>query len=181
MTQTPATPAPAPRRAQPSDAESLAQLGRETFTQTFGHLYPAEDLAAFLADAHTPGRYLGWMADSVHAVWVIEHGGALAGYALTGPCHLPHPEVTAGCGELYRLYVRGDAQGQGLGARLLDVALGGLARPGRRLWLGVWAENHRAQAIYASRGFKKVGAYEFPVGRTRDREFIFSDQVHATA
>jgi RimJ/RimL family protein N-acetyltransferase len=89
------------------------------------------------------------------------------------PCHLDHPDVTAGCGELWRYYIRREHQGQGLGAPLLAAALDWLEAPGRRVWLGVWSENHGAQRLYARHGFAKVGEYEFVVGGTRDREFIY--------
>ena len=71
-----------------------------------------------------------------------------------------------------RLYVRAGEDGSVLGRRLLAEALAWLERPGRRLWIGVWAENHGAQRLYARHGFAKAGEYQFPVGRVRDREFI---------
>ena len=40
------------RRATPDDTGTLAKLAAATFTETFGHLYPAEDLAFFLEDAY---------------------------------------------------------------------------------------------------------------------------------
>ena len=42
----------------------------------------------------------------------------------------------------------------------------------RRVWLGVWSGNVRAQQLYASRGFTKVGEYRFRVGETLDHEHI---------
>ena len=42
------------RRAGARDAAALSAIGRETFDLTFGHLYPPEDLAAFLEDSHSP-------------------------------------------------------------------------------------------------------------------------------
>ena len=44
------------RRATVDDAAVLSDLASRTFTETFGHLYPAEDLAAFLADAYEVGK-----------------------------------------------------------------------------------------------------------------------------
>ena len=164
---------PAPRRATPGDAQTLSALGRLTFTETFGHLYPPEHLASFLDGAHTPERYADWTADRAYALWVAELDGETIGYAMAGPCHLPHPEVTEACGELWRIYVRRDRQGLGLGATLLATSLQWLETPGRRLWLGVWSENFGAQRLYARHGFAKVGEYDFLVGETRDREFIF--------
>lgn len=160
------------RRADPSDSQDLAQLGRATFVDTFGHLYPQADLQTFLERNHRPERYEAWIDDPTYAVWIAEQAGRPVAYALAGPCALPHPEVTSGCGELKRIYLAKAAQGLGLGARLLDTVLDELARPGRRLWLGVWSGNLRAQRLYASRGFINVGEYLFPVGQTLDREFI---------
>ena len=158
------------RRAEPRDLETLVRLGRDTFAETFGHLYRPEDLAAFLDEAHDPEVYAWAISDERHAVWIAEAGGAAAGYALAGPCTLPHPEATPQDGELKRLYVLGRAQGGGLGQALLAESLAWLGSG--RLWVGVWSENHGAQRLYARLGFQRVGEYEFPVGEARDLEFI---------
>lgn len=162
------------RRAGVPDAERLAKLGAETFADTFAHLYPPQDLAAFLAEAHTPELYADWAVDPAYGLWIAERDLTPVGYALAGPCHLPHPEVTPDCGELWRIYVSRDARGSGVGGQLMRTALDWLAAPGRRLWLGVWSRNDGAQRLYARHGFEKVGEYEFPVGATRDHEFIMS-------
>ncbi|HEX4198142.1 MAG TPA: GNAT family N-acetyltransferase [Caulobacteraceae bacterium] len=162
------------RRAGARDAEALAAVSAETFAETFGHLYPPEDLAVYLAEAHDAGLYARWARDPRFGLWVAERDGSAVGYALAGPCHLPHAEVTPACGELWRLYLRPDAQGCGLGGRLLTLALDWLQAPGRRLWIGVWSENFGAQRLYARYGFAKVGEYEFSVGASRDREFILA-------
>jgi ribosomal protein S18 acetylase RimI-like enzyme len=161
------------RRAEPADVEALVAIGRATFNETFAHLYPPEDLAAFLAEAHGLARARADLADPGKAVWLVEADGAVVGYAVAGPCHLPHPEVTPACGELERIYLAASHQGGGAGARLLAEALVWLEKDGpRRLWIGVWSENHGAQRLYARHGFAKVGTYEFVVGQTRDHEFI---------
>jgi diamine N-acetyltransferase len=166
-------PPPMIRRAGPADAEALAAIGRATFAETFAHLYPPEDLAVFLADAHSLERARADLADPAKAVWLAEVGGEVVGYALAGPCHLQHPEVTSACGELERIYIARTHQGGGAGGRLLAEALAWLEKDGpRRLWIGVWSENYGAQRLYARHGFEKVGTYEFVVGQTRDHEFI---------
>ncbi len=161
------------RRAGSADAAALAEVGARTFTETFGHLYPPQDLAAFLAEGHTVEAAARVLADPQQAVWLALAGDAVVGYAHAGPSSIPNP-VAAGCAELKRLYLIKGWQSGGLGRRLMETALAWLEqRPEPDICIGVWSENHGAQRFYARFGFEKVGEYEFPVGSTRDQEFIF--------
>ena len=161
------------RRATPADADAMSRISRRTFTDTFGHLYPDEDLQAFLTESHAPDVCVRILADDAYAIWLLEDGADVVGYAMAGPCGLPHPDVAPGDGELKRLYVLDSVQNSGWGGRLFQVALDWLERDGpRTLWISVWSENLGAQRFYARHGFEKVGEYEFPVGRVRDREFM---------
>ncbi|GGJ99817.1 GNAT family N-acetyltransferase [Luteimonas terricola] len=164
---------PTIRRATPADAGLLSRLAARTFTETFGHLYPPEDLQAFLDEAYAEDRQRVILSHPDYAVWLLEDDGRAVGHAAAGPCGLPHPEVAPGDGELKRLYLMASHQSGGWGGRLFDTAVAWLERAGpRTLWIGVWSENLGAQRFYARRGFEAVGEYVFPVGRARDREFI---------
>ena len=170
------------RRATPDDATTLSSLATRTFTETFGHLYPAQDLEFFLRDAYAPEKQAVILAHPDYAVWLLEEDGVAVGHAAAGPCGLPHDEVAPGDGELKRLYVRAGIQGGGVGRALMDAAMAWLLRDGpRQLWLSVWSENLGAQRFYARRGFEQVGTYAFPVGRVRDREFILRRPAQAGA
>ena len=165
--------APTIRRATVDDADTVSSLGARTFTDTFAHLYPPEDLETFLAHAYGLERTRNDLAHPDKAVWLLEEDGEAIGYALAGPCELPHEEVAPGDGELKRIYVLKSRQGGGRGSLLLNTALDWLERDGpRRLWIGVWSENFGAQKLYGRMGFEKVGEYFFKVGQTNDREFI---------
>jgi ribosomal protein S18 acetylase RimI-like enzyme len=162
------------RRAGLDDAPALATLGARTFIESFGQLYSAEDLQAFLEESHTVAAYERLLAEPRYALWLAEADGRAIGYAMAGPCGLPHAEVAPGDGELKRLYLLASAQGGGIGAGLFGQALEWLERDGpRTLWISVWSENYGAQRFYARYGFEHVGEYAFIVGQQRDREFIF--------
>ena len=164
---------PTIRRAGPDDAEALAAVGRATFIETFAQLYPPEDLATFLAEAHSVERARADLANPDKAAWLVEVSGAAVGYALACPAKLPNQAVSAEDGELDRIYILKTHQGGGLGSRLLAETLAWLEKDGpRTLWIGVWSENYGAQGLYARHGFKVVGAYKFVVGKTQDHEFI---------
>lgn len=160
-------------RAKPDDAAEIADLGRLTFAEAFGHLYPPSDLAAFSDAKYQPGVFRAFIEDHAQVVFKAVRDNAIVGYAHAGPCNLPHADVTPFCGEVKRLYVRRSAQGLGIGNLLLDAALAWLERPGRTLWIGVWSQNFGAQKLYAGRGFTHAGAYKFVVGATEDDELIF--------
>lgn len=159
----------------PDHIPALAALATGTFTDTFGHLYPAEDLAVFLEKSYNHASLLTETQDT-HQFWRMAWQDEKAvGYLQCGPVGLPHAEADpARHGELKRLYVDAATQGRGLGKALMAVALDHLAEiyGNAPQWIGVWSENHRAQALYGAYGFVRVGAYEFPVGHVRDLEFI---------
>ena len=166
-------PQPTTRRAGSADAEVLARIGAETFTETFAHLYPPDDLRNFLADAYGLERTRADLADPARASWLVELDGEAIGYATAGPCALPHAEVTPGCGELKRFYFYKAWQNAGLGRGLFDEVTAWLQKDGpRTIWIGVWSENHGAQRFYQRQGYRKVGEYGFRVGSVVDREFI---------
>ncbi len=162
------------RRATVADAHAVAALATETFVETFGHLYDREDLATFIREEQTPANYRHVLHDPAVAIWLASDGQAgLAGFITAGPCKLPVPNRPAAAGEIRQLYLRGSAQGHGLGSRLLSLGLGWLLdRAFSPLYIGVWSGNHGAQRLYARHGFRKIGEYDFPVGQHLDREFI---------
>lgn len=162
------------RRAGVEDAAALALITERTFTETFGHLYPPEDLAAYVSGTCTPENCRKLLADPKVGAWLIgADGAAPVGYVTAGGCKLPIENREPNAGEIRQLYVLASHQNQRLGAKLLDVALGWLAEQNfSPLYIGVWSLNHGAQRFYGRYGFKKVGEYGFPVGKTVDHEFI---------
>jgi ribosomal protein S18 acetylase RimI-like enzyme len=161
------------RRATERDAGALARLAEVTFTETFGHLYPPEDLMTYVASTYTEKASLETLRDPRMAYWLAGAEGEPAlGFALAGYCKLPVPDLEPAAGELRQLYVRAAFQKQRLGTLLTDAALEWLEARYSPLYVGVWSENHGAQRFYGRYGFVKVGEYGFPVGKTIDREFI---------
>jgi ribosomal protein S18 acetylase RimI-like enzyme len=162
------------RRATPDDARALAALGATTFTATFGHLYPPDDLQAFLAQAHSLDAWARVLADPERAVWAAALGDSTPiGFIAVGPCKLPVENREPTAGEIHQLYVLSQHHNLRLGSRLMDVGLEWLAAQRRApLYIGVWSQNFGAQRFYGRYGFEKVGEYGFAVGRTVDREFI---------
>ena len=60
------------RPAGPTDAEALSKLATDSFVAAFGRLYRTEDLAAFLAEYRTPGKFLAHLGDPPSLIQVAE-------------------------------------------------------------------------------------------------------------
>lgn len=164
---------------EPHHIPALSALAMETFSETFGHLYPPEDLNAFLQKSYGPEQVAIEVADTAQFWRIVYDGDTAVAYLHCGPVGLPHPDADPKqAGELKRLYVHSSQQGKGLGKTLLTLAMDWLTSTygDAPQWIGVWSENLKAQALYQSHGFERVGAYQFPVGRVLDDEFILRRQ-----
>lgn len=161
------------RLAKPADAELLAAFAARLFVDTFGHLYPPEDLQSYLVKTYGPRVQHDELSDASIKCWLALIGERIVGYAMAGPCEL------AGCEdardlELYRLYVDRDVQGKAVAHALMDkVLMWARLAAANALWLSVWENNERAQRFYRRYGFVHVGEHKFMVGRVADRDFIW--------
>lgn len=163
------------RPATSADAPALAKLGAETFVAAFGHLYRPEDLAAFLAEVHNPEAVGAEIAGDECTHRLVEADGTLVAF-----CKLRHPTKFGAYTdardpiELGQLYALPTHTGSGIGAQLMDWALG-TARAGGHdaVLLSVYAENFGAQRFYQRHGFAKIADITFKVGNHIDPEFLY--------
>lgn len=168
------------RSAMLEDVPALARLGRDSFTDAFGDLYRPEDLAAFLTEVHDEDAVAGEIAagECRHAL-AVDDDGTLLGY-----CKLRYPSKLAADStardplELGQLYCASTATGRGVGAKLMDWALGEAAAGGHdAMLLSVYSGNTGAQRFYSRYGFTKIADIHFRVGEQLDDEFLFEKRL----
>ena len=159
------------RDARPEDASTLADLFARSFTDTFGHLYAPEDLAAFLGGFSEAG-WRAELADPLFAFRLAEEEGRAAGYLKLGPTSLPH--VAPGPAiEIRQFYLLSPWQGRGVAGALMDWALvEARARGAEAMYLSVFIDNHRARRFYERYGFTYLGPYAFMVGNHPDEDQV---------
>jgi GNAT superfamily N-acetyltransferase len=160
------------RRATADDAPAVRDLFCRSFTATFGHLYPPQELADWLAGCSLE-RFMQECGGADHACMLgIATDGRLLGYCTLGPQDLP---VTSDrpWWVLRQLYLEEEAKGTGLAHALLAWAIAeARARGFSDLCLTVWIDNHRARRFYERHGFEEIGRYAFRVGSTVDDDRI---------
>jgi ribosomal protein S18 acetylase RimI-like enzyme len=159
------------RNAAVEDAPLIQRLFRDSFVDTFGHLYSHHDLDAFL------GKFTlqAWQAELTNpqfAIRIAEEAGEAAGFAKMGPLSVPF-DTDARALELRQLYLLPPWKGRGIAAALMDWVLAEMGRRGaEEAVLSVYADNHRARRFYERYGFELVGSYHFMVGDQADDERI---------
>jgi len=160
-----------------ADLDALVTLSRRAFTDAFGHLYSAEDLAAFLDTYRAPSKFAAAIADPDSMIFLADQGEEIVGYCTVqfgkGFADRPEPRPTNPC-MLGQLYCSREATGKGIGAALLERAIdASRARGCDAMQLSVYSENFGAQRFYQRYGFEHVADIDFWVGNQRDDEFLY--------
>jgi ribosomal protein S18 acetylase RimI-like enzyme len=174
------------RIARTEEAPLLAQLGAQTFSETFGKDNTPQDLAEYLRRNFLPELQSTELAQPGSVFLILEMDGAPAGYArlrdlATDPClaesknfNRLHPM------ELVRIYLLQAWTGHRLGDVLMQACLEHARAQGVEvLWLGVWERNERAIAFYKRWGFEKVGTHNFQLGQDLQTDYVLARRLSA--
>ena len=166
------------RYATSADNALLAELGAQTFHETFAATNTSEDMAAYLAASFSPAKQAAELADPASTFLIAENNAEAIGYA-----RLKDGQPAAGVTgahpiELVRFYARREWLGQGVSARLMQACLDEAAQQDRdTIWLDVWEQNVRARAFYRKWGFVEVGTQIFQLGSDLRHDLILQRSV----
>ena len=171
-------PAPNVRHASIEDAKLLAELGAQTFAETFAKDNSPEDMAAYLADSFSVERLTAELNEPSSVFFVAETDGGAAGYAKIQAGEAPDGVEGQRPVELVRLYVSQAWLGRGVGQALMQRCLDAAREMGfQTIWLGVWERNGRAQAFYRKWDFHEVGEHIFQLGSDPQRDIVMQRAV----
>lgn len=165
---------PALRKGTLDDVALLCDLGRRTTLLTFGVQNKAEHTQAYLDEAFSAEQMERELRSPGSTFYILEQEGAAIGYLklnlVPSQTDVHDPESL----EVQRLYLDEGAQGQGLGAMMLEYAAAEAKALGKRyVWLGVWEHNERALAFYKRNGFYKMGEHEFVFGGDPQTDLLY--------
>ena len=163
------------RPATADDADRLALVGAATFLETFAGVLEGQAILDHCARSHSAAAYREYLAAGASA-WLGETAdGAPVGFALLGDADLPGSAADGSDVDLKRIYILSRVHGSGLGKTLMQAAIDEAGRRGaRRLLLGVYADNGRAQAFYRRNGFAEIARRLFRVGDRDYDDIVFA-------
>lgn len=150
------------RSARPEDALCLSVLAIQVFLDTYATDGIRPSLAREVLSSYSQAIFNEAIADSQTRLVVAQRAGHLVGFAQVTllACHQLAPSGVQA--ELLRLYVQEPLTGIRVGTRPLAEAERLAALTGSTvIWLSPWAQNHRALAFYARRGYQDFGLTHF--------------------
>lgn len=161
------------RRAEPADAEVLAELASRTFQEAFAADNTPEDMALHVAASFGPALQGAEItAPNIRTLLTAKDGQAI-GFVQLRTGAPPACVTSTDPVELWRFYVDRPWHGQGVAQRLMRAAITEARAMGAgSLWLGVWERNPRAIAFYGKFGFVDVGTHEFLLGKDAQTDRI---------
>jgi ribosomal protein S18 acetylase RimI-like enzyme len=165
--------------AELGDAGKIANFAKDTFVETFGQYYKREDLQFHLDANYKVGSFKEKIQDPEHFIYLASDSTKeLIGFLSLGRVKLPLKDLTSDDRELQQLYVLKQYHHKKIGFQLMQMALDNLKESScRRLFLGVWENNFKAQKFYSLFGFQPYGEYLYPVGNHVDRELIWVKEL----
>ncbi|KQN93512.1 acetyltransferase [Sphingomonas sp. Leaf231] len=163
------------RRAGSADAAALSLVAGATFLEAFAGILYGADIVAHVARNNSPAAFDRYLAEGAIATLAeAGEGSAPLGYTLLTAPDLPVAPQT-GDVELKRIYALFPTYGTGLGPELMARAIVDARAAGhRRMLLGVYGRNRRAQRFYEKQGFSVAGTRRFLVGTTRHDDLIYA-------
>ena len=161
------------RPATPQDNRLLAQIGAETFRDSFAADNTPENMSAYLNASFSPAIQASELADPRSKFLIAEINGEVVGYSHLKFEFAPHVNIGDRPAEIVRFYSRKQWIGKGVGARLMERCLQeAVAAECDAIWLGVWEINSRAIAFYRKWGFCEAGKQTFQLGNDLQRDLL---------
>ncbi|MEB3245416.1 MAG: GNAT family N-acetyltransferase [Vampirovibrionales bacterium] len=188
-----------PPACSPEHLATLQQIAVDTFTETFGQNYPADDLADYLSNRLSASVLAQELRDPTARFALVFVDDAPVGYLkwllpceryLTAQNRPRHWHARHNLALLERFYFLSQAQGTGAAQIAWAWLIAGLkaskintankpnnAAPALKadaVYLSVWEHNYKAQRFYQNLGFRTFGSMAYPVGNTHDVELLMS-------
>ncbi|MCS3869889.1 ribosomal protein S18 acetylase RimI-like enzyme [Chryseobacterium ginsenosidimutans] len=161
------------KKASLEDLETLQNVGRETFYETFAKHNSENEMQKYLDKSFASEKLtkeLNTIDSQFFIAWENENP---IGYLKvnSGKAQTELQDETSL--EIERIYVKSEYHGKKVGQILYDKALEIAVQEKKKyLWLGVWEENIRAVNFYKKNGFVEFDKHIFKLGNEEQTDLM---------
>jgi len=161
------------RKVTLKDIGVLAQIGRQTFEETFSDTNSADNMAKYLEEGFAVAKLTEEVSDVASQFYFATLNGQVIGYLKLNTEKSQTELLDAKALEIERIYVLGEYHGQKVGQLLYNKAMQvAEERKSPFVWLGVWEKNPRAKRFYEKNGFVAFDKHVFILGEDEQTDIM---------
>jgi diamine N-acetyltransferase len=152
-------------KASKKDLESIKQIGRETFLETFAESNTEADMKKYLDENFSDEKLTTELNNSNSHFFIAMEERSSIGYMKLNTREAQTEIKDDVSIEIERIYVKNAYHGKKVGQILYEKALE-IAQQLKKeyIWLGVWEENPKAIRFYEKNGFVAFDKHIFKMG-----------------
>lgn len=161
------------RPASREDAETIADLSRVTFYETFAPANKPENMEIFLKEQFTRESLVEEVRFPTNTFFLAFSEKKLAGYVKLRDRNSPKELKGLTSLEIARIYATTEMIGKGVGKKLMETSIELAAQKMKQaVWLAVWEKNQRAIDFYTSWGFEVFSKQVFVLGNDLQKDWL---------
>ena len=165
--------------ALPDEVNLIAEIGRNTFYETWREVNTEEDMQLYLKKSFNEKTIGDELSDTVNNLFFLARKGEqIIGYAKVRRDRTYEEFNGVRVLEIERIYVKREMQNKKVGKMLMyhciEVAK---AEHHQWLWLAVNTENLKAINFYKKYGFEVFGTKFFKLGNAEDQDFLMKLKI----
>jgi ribosomal protein S18 acetylase RimI-like enzyme len=161
-----------------NDMDALAQIGRQTFLETFSDTNSADNMRKYLEEGFSVNKLieeLGNIASQFYFAVLNEH---VIGYLKVNTGNSQSEALDDDALEIERIYVLAEYHGKKVGQVLFNKAIQiAEERKSPFVWLGVWERNPKAICFYEKNGFVAFDKHVFKLGEDEQTDVMMKKML----
>lgn len=161
------------KKASTEDLETIQNVGRETFYETFAKHNSEDEMQKYLDESFASEKLIKELTTLDSQFFIAWEGESPIGYLKLNSGKAQTELQDENSIEIERIYVKSKYHGKKMGQILYDKALEiALQEKKKYLWLGVWEENVRAVNFYKKNGFVEFDKHIFKLGNEEQTDLM---------
>jgi ribosomal protein S18 acetylase RimI-like enzyme len=166
------------RKATLSDLETLQNISKQSFTETFAAINTPENMEKYLQESFNTTQLTAEINNPESPFYIAFWNTEPVGYLKLNLGNAQTEVVEDTTLEIQRIYVLQAFHGKRIGQLLLDEAIKIAQQiPVNYIWLGVWEENHKAIGFYTKNGFVTFDKHLFILGNDQQTDLLMKLEI----
>ncbi len=167
------------KKATISDLESIQEISKQTFIETFADVNTPENMENYVQENFNSVQVASEINNPESAFYLATLDKEIIGYLKLNFGDAQTEIFNKQAIEIHRIYVLKAFLGKKTGQLLLDEAIKIANNNGiNYLWLGVWEENHRALQFYSKNGFVEFDKHIFTLGNDIQTDLLMQLEIN---